>query len=60
MSVAANVVIALIILFFILGIGVVFWQSKKIIEVFAHHMFSAKQADQEHRHQQAASAEEAV
>lgn len=59
MSVAANVVIALVVLIFVIGIGVAFWKSKRAIEFFAHHMFSGKQAEQGHRSRQAASAEEA-
>ncbi|KAI1158255.1 ubiquinone/menaquinone biosynthesis methyltransferase [Nemania serpens] len=59
MSAASNVVIVLIILFFVLGIGIVWWKGTKIVEIFARRMFSGRQAERERR-RQAAGAEEAA
>ncbi|KAI0973267.1 hypothetical protein F4678DRAFT_426267 [Xylaria arbuscula] len=51
MSVAQNAVIAILIVFFAIGIGALVWKGKKIVQHFAHAMFTGKQAQQEHEEQ---------
>ncbi|KAI0433719.1 hypothetical protein F5Y09DRAFT_297975 [Xylaria sp. FL1042] len=49
MSVAQNAVIAILLVFLAIGIGVLVWKGKKIVENFAHAMFTAKQAQREYQ-----------
>ncbi|KAI0553820.1 hypothetical protein F4679DRAFT_528248 [Xylaria curta] len=55
-----NAIIAILVIFFVLIISVVFWKGKKVVERFAHEMFSAKQAEQQLQHRRAASSEAPV
>ncbi|KAI1304027.1 hypothetical protein F5Y03DRAFT_358814 [Xylaria venustula] len=51
MSVGENAVIAILIVFFAIGIGALVWKGKKIVEHFAHVMFTGKRAQQEQEEQ---------
>ncbi|KAI0541964.1 hypothetical protein GGR58DRAFT_454593 [Xylaria digitata] len=51
MATAQNAVIAILLVFLFLGIGILFWKGRKLIEHFAHVMFTAKQAQQEQQEQ---------
>ncbi|KAI1275600.1 hypothetical protein F5Y07DRAFT_369791 [Xylaria sp. FL0933] len=43
MAVGQNVVIAILLVFFAIGIGALVWKGKQIVEHLAHAMFTAKQ-----------------
>ncbi|GAW26407.1 hypothetical protein SAMD00023353_3001210 [Rosellinia necatrix] len=69
MSVGPNAIIAIVVIFVIAGLGLVFWQGKRIVSAFAHAMFAGKQAEREsgdneeqpsQRRREAASSESAV
>ncbi|RWA04412.1 hypothetical protein EKO27_g10693, partial [Xylaria grammica] len=52
MSIPGNAVVAILLIFLFVGIGLVFWKGRNIIEHFAHVMFTAKQAQREQQEQQ--------
>ncbi|RYC62345.1 hypothetical protein CHU98_g3872 [Xylaria longipes] len=55
MSMPPNAVVAVLVVLFIMVISLAFWKGKKVVERFAHEMFTAKRAEQQHRRQAAGS-----
>jgi uncharacterized membrane protein YqjE len=53
MSVGGNATIATLVVLLTIVIGFTLWRAKKVVAVFAHHMFTGRQAELEHQQQAA-------
>ncbi|KAI0515008.1 hypothetical protein F5B22DRAFT_609360 [Xylaria bambusicola] len=52
MLIAPNAVIAILVVFIFIGVGLLVWKGKQLVELFAHAMFTARQAQWEQHQEQ--------